>query len=52
MLLVRTALFPGACGAMETGTHPAAARPDGKGERESVIINCIGVIKRSVHSMQ
>lgn len=26
-------LFPGVCEATRTGTHPAAARPDGKGKR-------------------
>lgn len=26
-------LFPRVCGATRTGTFPAAARPDGKGEK-------------------
>ena len=52
MLLERTALFPGACGATGTGTHPAAARSDGKGEREKVTIYIKGVIQISVHSLQ
>lgn len=29
----RTALFRGVCGTVRTGTHPGAAKPDGKGRR-------------------
>lgn len=45
---MRIALFPEVCGATTTETHPAAARPDGKGGGEKVMIHSPFTAKQCV----